>query len=317
MRAIILVSAASVILVAACAGQPVDDINPYATGSTAASSGAGGATTGVGPGPGSSGANMTTGSSGPDGRAFFEMNVSPFLDDQVTGAACANCHSSQYADPYAAPDFLGSSPATFYDFLVGDILYVNATPASSKFLTRGLHTGPAFTGPQAQLVTEWLEIEALRFVEPGTTSSSTGMPPPPGLTGEELLEQFSNCMTLDDWVATGMEQVALNGTLQNGNCYTCHESGVGANYMINPISQAAIADGFNLQKNMPFLQNLVTYEVDPVTGQATSVVQSYRLVDKGGEGTAHPKYLLNAQYKANLDAWFELVNGKLINGECL
>jgi hypothetical protein len=314
MRAIILVSAVSVILVAACAGDPVPALTGSGSGA-GAGTGATSGNTGVG---GSTGTNTgpsttaTTGTGGQDGRAFFEANVSPFLDDGVTGAACATCHSSQYADPYAAPDFLGSSPTTFYDFLVGEIEYVNANPSSSKFLTRGLHTGPAFTAPQAQLVTQWLEIEALKFQPPATTTSATGTGggTPTGATGEELLQQFSDCMTIDDWTANGMQNVALNGTITNGPCYMCHQSGVGANFMTDPANGASLADGFEFESNMPFLQNLVTYAVDPQTGQATGIVQSHRWVDKGGEGTSHPKYILAPQNLAAIDNWFTVVNTK-------
>lgn len=315
MRAIILVSAVSVMLVAACAGDPVPAISSSGTG-TGAGSGTGPGT-GVGGGTGvttGTGMTSTTATGSADGRAFFEANVSPIFNNGTAGQLCASCHSSEFADTTAGPDFLGASQAAYYDTLVANIVYVNADPGSSRILTRGAHLGPALTAPQAALVTEWLDIESLRFLPMGTGGG--GGAPPTGLTGAELLQEFSDCTTLEDWTASGMPDIALNGTITNGPCYACHQSGAEANYMTDPANQASLIDGFEFQRKMPFLGNLVTFAVDPVTGQATGVVQSYRWPDHGDEPGTHPKYLLAPQNVAALDNWFALVSAKLVNGEC-
>lgn len=317
MRAIILVSAVSVMLVAACAGDPP----PYLDSTSGAGAGTGTAT-GVGAGTSTgtttgTGMTTTTGTGSVDGRAFFDANVSPILNNGTAGQLCASCHSSEFPDTTAGPDFLGASAATYYNMLVGNIVYVNADPQSSRVVTRGLHLGPAFTPDQLALVTEWLEIEALRFAPmPTGAGGAGGGPPPTGLTGAELLQEFSDCMTLDDWTASGMPDVALNGTITAGACYSCHQVGLGENFMTDPGSQASLIEGFELEKNMPFLGNLVTFAVDPVTGQATSVVQSYRWQDHGDDPGTHPQYLMAPQNVAAIDNWFALVSAKLVNGEC-
>jgi hypothetical protein len=317
MCAIIFVLVVLVMLVAACVGDPAQTLS-----SSGAGTGAGAGTptsTGVGPGTGPGTGPATgpsTGPGGPNGRAFFDENVSPILNNGTAGALCASCHSSEFPDTTAGPDFLGTATTTYYDSLVANVVYVNATPASSRLLTRGQHLGPAFTAPQAALVTEWLEIEALRFAPMGTGGAGGGGVPPTGLTGAELLQEFSDCMTLNDWITTGMPDVALNGTLTQGACYSCHQSGIGENFMTDPANEASLNDGFALERNMPFLQNLVTFAVDPVTGQATSVVQSYRWQDHGDEPGTHPKYLMAVQNVAAIDNWFTVVSAKLVNGEC-
>ena len=317
MRAIILVAAVSVVLVAACAGDPP----PYLASTTGAGAGSG-TGTGVGPATGTGGATgattgATTGTGSVDGRAFFEANVSPILNNGMAGQLCASCHSSEFPDETAGPDFLGASSAAYYDTLVGNIVYVNADPQSSRIVTRGLHSGPAFTAPQLALVTEWLEIEALRFAPmPTGAGGAGGGPPPTGLSGAELLQEFSDCMTLEDWTASGMPDVALTVTLTQGPCYACHQSGSGENFMTDPGSQASLVEGFELEKNMPFLGNLVTFAVDQTTGQATEVVQSYRWQDHGDDSDIHPQYFLASQNVAAIDNWFALVSAKIVNGEC-
>ncbi len=309
MRTVVLAFAASISLFAACAGDP-----PGALTSSAGTSGDPGGTTG-GMTTGGTGSS-TTGGGGNPAKDYFDANVKPFLDDGATGAVCAECHSSAYTDAYDAPDFLGASPDQFYDSLVGDIAYVNADPGNSTFLNRGLHTGPAFTAAQHDAVEAWLVMEAEARFGGGSSSSSgsTTGGQPPGPTGEELVTQFGQCMTLDDWTATGMHMVATQGTLADGPCHKCHQSGVGANYMTSPASQASILDGFEAMRTMAPILALVKWTVDPQSGQVTGLEQSYRWRDKGGEGTAHPKYVMSPQNLDAMDAWFDLVNSKCFGG---
>jgi mono/diheme cytochrome c family protein len=312
MRALVLVSAATLAAIAACASEPPNEL-------TSSGGPSAGSTSGVGAGmadasSGTTGTN-STGAGGQDGRAFFDANVSPILDDGIAGATCAECHSAEYPDDYDGPDFLGGGPEQFYDNLVGEIIYVNADPGNSQFLNRGLHTGPAFTPAQAETVRAWLAIEAEnRFGTGGDGGAGGAGGGTTGPTGPELLDQFSECMTLEDWKATGMQQIALQVTLQDGPCHKCHESGVGANFMTSPLNEAQLIDGFEKERHMPFIQNLVTWTVDQQTGQVSGLEQSYRWRDKGSEGTAHPKFLLLGTYQESIDAWFELTYSKCFGG---
>jgi cytochrome c553 len=296
-------------LVAACAGTTPTSVDDGSTGSGAGGAGGAGATT--------TSAQATTSAStggGQDGRAYFEANVSPIAD-----AACASCHSSEFTDAYGSPDFLGGAADEYYDNLVGNVKYVNASPDSSVFLKKGLHTGPAFTAGEAELVETWLAIEAeARFGGGSTsaTSSTSSGGNPTGPTAEEGMQAFGDCMTLEDWKTSGIQLVGAQSTLADGVCHKCHASGTAANYMTSTISEAAILDGFeNMRYGAP-LQKLVTWTLDPTTGAFTDIVQSYRWQDKGGEGSGHPKYVLTPQYSDAIDAWFDLAYAKWKSGAC-
>jgi hypothetical protein len=305
MRTFALAFGVSISLVAACASPPPGEL----TSSSGATSGG---TTGNSSGdPGGTGSSTTGG--GTTAREYFDANIKPFLDNG-TGSICAECHSSQYTDAFEAPDFLGASPDQFYDSLVGDINYVNADPGSSKFLL--IHATPVtYTADQHDKVETWLQMEADdRFGGSGSTTGGTTGGGDPGPTGEELVAEFGACMTLADWTGTGMHMVSAQGTLADGPCHKCHGSGVGSNYMTSPIGDASINEGFEANTHLPFIPRLVTWTIDPDTGKVTGLVQSYRWRDKGGEGTAHPKYVMTQLNLDAMDAWFNLVNDKCFGG---
>lgn len=293
-------------LVVACAGTTPPSTIDDSSSSSGGTGGAGGGLT-------TSTTTSTSTGSTQDGRAYFEENVSPIAD-----AACASCHSSAYSDAYAAPDFLGGSAAEYYDALVANVKYVNASPQSSVFLKKGLHTGPAFSTGEAVLVETWLAIEAeARFGGGNTTSStSSGNQPPTGPTAEEGMAAFGDCMTLEDWTASGIQMVAAQSTLTDGPCHKCHQSGSGANYMTSPATDASVLDGFEASRYGAPAQKLITWTLDPNTGAFTDIVQSHRWYDKGSEGSAHPKYVLTTQYVDAIDAWFDLAYAKWKSGAC-
>lgn len=68
--------------------------------------------------------------------------------------ACAACHVS------GTDDFMaGATSDEKYTKLVGSNVVNFTAPASSRLLTKGLHSGPAFTAEQASPVLEWLNAE--------------------------------------------------------------------------------------------------------------------------------------------------------------
>lgn len=291
MRALVLVFAASVSLVA-CVAEPPGEF-PGTGGSGAGTSGT---MTGSTSNTTSSSATGTPSA----GRDFFEANVHPFLE-----SACGSCHATA-TDDYGGPDFLGLTPEGYYDTLVSNPDMVGASAESSQLITRGAHVGPALTATQYDTTLAWLTMEAdARF------GGSGGFEGP---TADELLQKFVACATLTDWTAAGMPSVALQQTLNGTACHGCHQSGTGANYMTNPnAGQASIDDGFNKEVVMPFLMNLVTTAA--VTGpngkQHYEVVQSYGWYDKAQAPGTHPKYIFTQQ-QPKVDAWFDLV----INSTC-
>ena len=300
-----LLFAALLSAVGACAMQPPDDL--ALTGGAAP----GGSNPPVTPGP--SGAPPAPGGECgiAQARAYFDANVAPLIDDGA-GNMCALCHSSGYDSNPVSADFLGESPATYYDRLVGDARYVGASPSSSVFLTWGPHTGPAWNpDTQAPVIETWLEMEAeARFVgcEPGSP------PVEDGPTFEELALEFISCMTLEDWVETGMHRVATQQTLQDGPCHKCHENGAaGNNPMTDPGSPAdpnlaRIEDGFNGMLNPLSIKNLIRAKTNETTGQVEGVEQSYLWRDT--DQVPPHKYILGQQHVTAMDDWFARVSLK-------
>jgi hypothetical protein len=276
-----LAVAASCSCLLACSGDVVCEGQGCGTG------GSGGGTGGTG-GSGGAGAAGGFGGSGGSGGGnpmdpYFNANVAPILD-----AMCASCHA--FPDEFNAPDFLGDGPDAYYDMLVSDLDLVNAAAGTSRLLTRGLHTGPYWEPEQEAIVRTWLELEAdQRF---GGVIE--------GPTGEELLEQLVACMTLDDWLATGMGTAAVQTTLTGQTCQDCHQSGTGGNYMGD---QSA----FNSMKDPLVIGALV--RALPANGpngaQTAELHQSCRWNDKASDSGAHPKYVFTSQ-QPKVDTWFQI-----------
>lgn len=262
---------------------------------------------GDGAGPGAGGDPAAGAPCGDTGRAFFEENVRAILDDGATGEACARCHSGEYTDAYGAPDFLGASAGSAYDALVGDVRFVGAVPEDSLLLTKGAHTGPAFTASQEAVVEQWLAIEAQERSGECVTGGGGGQ------ACEDALADFAACMTLDDWTGTGMHLVSGQDTTA-GPCFSCHESGMGDNYMTSPVSDASIVYGFEQMRKLPALRRLATCSAGGEAG-ALDVVPAYRWRDKGLDD-GHPAYLLAEEHLAALDAWFALAHAKWEAGPC-
>jgi mono/diheme cytochrome c family protein len=89
-----------------------------------------------------------------DPRLFFAGRIVPLLESR-----CAACH----APGRDAPAFLTPEP----DLYTGVTEYANlinrSLPGSSPILTKGRHAGPEWTGPQAEIVRRWLELEGEGF----------------------------------------------------------------------------------------------------------------------------------------------------------
>jgi hypothetical protein len=248
----------------------------------------------------------------PKGRAYFDANVRALLD-----SACGPCHSTKHDTPYSTYAFLDGPSGDYYDALVADVRMVNASSDNSLLLLKGPHTGPGLTAAQEAAVRSWLDIEKARFGGSCGTAVED-----PGITCAEAEDQFSSCMKLEDWLGMGVPDVALQQSFKEGDsqgsCFKCHASGVGGNFMANPMDPLQVEELFELMKKRPFIEKLVACQVDPTTGYFQDLIPSNRWKDKGLEVEIHPKYTLSPEYTEALDAWFELVyqQWKNSNGYC-
>jgi hypothetical protein len=249
---------------------------------------------------------------------------------------CADCHSNP-SDIHGAPDFLGLTPEGFYDSLVENTAFVACDVGNSILLLKGNdpgHAGPALTEPQALKVRTWLELEAdARFggdcggsgvttAGSGGAGGTGGSGPVTPLTGEAAMQQFGDCMTLTDWVDSGMPLIANQQSEYLNNqvpCYACHNNfQTGENAMPNPNvgDDAEIALAFEFMRHMYASFNLVRWTTSQEDGSFVDLVPSYRWRDKGQEGTNHPSYTLDQIYLEYYEDWFQRTYDRWQAGEC-
>lgn len=230
------------------------------------------------------------------GGAAPEATAQQLYDDGVHDdllLACGACHAQ---GAVGAPVFLNSDKATSYALLEAHGSPLIHIPDNSLLLQKGEHSGPALDGPgvaselQANVV-DWLLEEAKeRDLEPDPEE-------PPGLTFDDAMEAFADCMRQDAWDGSGMDIVPLNQTQGMGPCLGCHNTGVGGLFL-DDNSQLSFAE---TQKNKYRLQKYVApgYDAD---GNFEKLIVSTRLLEKGSEtcpfedpDDCHPKYSLEPQ----------------------
>ena len=286
----------------------------------------------------------------PDGNltreeAFFNENVQPILTQH-----CASCHSN--TNEFNAPRFLGESPEQYYDKLVANTMFVSCDVENSILLLKGAdpnHAGVSLPGSGKPLVEEWLDLEAIaRFG--GVCNNTTPPPedpdapppdpeaPPPDpqeapITGQKAMQQFGDCMTLSDWIDTGMDLVANQNSNYNDQndvkCYSCHDTklnsvtqkwvATGGNHMPNPNAGNAdeqVMHAFEAMRYMYDSFNLVRWTVNPDDGSFTDLVPSQRWRDKGVEGGSHPSYTLEQEYQDAYTAFFQRTYDRWQSGVC-
>lgn len=267
-----------------------------------------------------------------EARWLFEHDVRPLVETN-----CADCHSNPH-DALGAPDFLDVVPGDFYASLVSRADFVRCDVGDSLILTKGLdpdHPGGALTEPQRERVEGWLRKEAEeRFggvckdppVVAGSGGAGSGNPgtgagagnPSGDLDGLAAIAQFGDCMTLDDWNETNMPLVAKQhaddgqGSVQ---CYTCHSGGTGDNWMVDPASDAAVADAFEKMRRPYSIYKLVWWTVHDEDGSFKDIVQSHRWRDKGSD-PEHASYALAPEYQEYIDEWFTRTYDRWKSGAC-
>lgn len=259
-------------------------------------------------------------------KQLFIEDVRPIL-----AADCADCHSNP-EDIHGAPDFLDAVPGDYYESLVKRKDFVSCNVDNSLLLVHGEnpdHLGGPLSPPQHDRVKLWLMKEATDRYG-GTCKNSTPTPggsggsgqpmtPEGPLTGREALEQFGDCMTLEDWKETGMYLVASQTALYNKEqtpCYSCHYNGTGSNWMADPTNDADVAVAFENMRHLYGIFNLVRWSIHDEEGSFEDIAQSYRWRDKRKDQD-HPPFELDSEYLAIIDAWFDLTYEKWKAGPCM
>ena len=87
----------------------------------------------------------------PTGKELFDRTVMPLLETH-----CVACH----APGRTGPAFIAADPDVYTVVMSWPALVSVRDPGSSRLLTKGEHTGPAWTGDQASVIRDWLSAEA-------------------------------------------------------------------------------------------------------------------------------------------------------------
>lgn len=303
--ATLLVAVFAAVSAAACESPPTINLGPDGDGGDGGSGGSGGVG-GAGGGAGATGPGVGGGTPG-SAQAFWNEQAFPAIQ-----ADCVSCHAGvEYA---GAPIFLATNAAAAYTAITTYTPTLIAVPENSNLILHGAHTGPALTPAQVSIVSEWLQMEA---EERGLVGGDPEDPPPPTQTLAGALEQFGDCMTLDDWLATGMNTIAASQT-QAGACTGCHSNGDGGEWL-----SALTEDTFEKNRMMPYVKKLVSGTVDQ-NGAFAGLVEARRMINKGPEAAncnpeidnCHPVYSLPPNKVAAIENFVNLTLDKMEQGAC-
>ena len=271
-----------------------------------------------GGGSSSSGEAGSTGTAGMGGeggmsssggaKAMFVEQVFPAIN-----TACGSCHSGAELAG-AAPLFWAASADASYTAIVGYAPSLIAVPDNSNLVLHGAHTGPALTAGQMTTVRAWLELEA---EERGLVGGGDDPTPPPTETLAGALEEFGNCMNLEDWISTGMPSVA-NAQSAAGSCLGCHSSGEAGAWL-----SAQEEETFQMNRDFPYVKKLVSGTVDE-NGAFAGLVEARRFINKGLEAgncnpqidNCHPVYSMPPPQIAAIEDFVDLTLARMAAGNC-
>ena len=247
------------------------------------------------------------------GKILFDSSVKSFAI-----AACAGCHQGA---PSTSNAFFGENPtATAYTALTNDRLIVgDFVVAQAKFLTKGVHAGPAFTTDQAMKVTAWLTQEATdRMID----QNQPVQPPAnqPSTTSIIAMQKFAGCMatSVTDWETEKAYKIAQTDSSQ-GNCLSCHNGGAGGFYADNTNTYVKMFE--RTQEQIFFYGLFATVSIPGAPSTFAVIANETKLCNKGkvreaNTGT-HPSYNCNINGQiTSLKSFVAKINAKVLTGTC-
>lgn len=266
-------------------------------------------------------APLPTGGSGgiPDdgfltAKELFDRDVYPIFSTR-----CTPCHSLGHN---SAPIWMGVDASNSYARIEAYPKTFVVFPENSLFLLKGQHTGPALEDYEKLLVSDWLSAEVNErslvgeeyYGPEGEGGGGVGGSSP--VTLEEALAQFGNCMTWEDWQATGMVNLPDQPT-EFGACKSCHFAGMGGNYLSNDGTMT-----FEKNRMFPFVLKIAVGTVDD-QGAFLDLVAARRHIDKGIESQncnqdpCHPIFTLSPAMESAVDDFFMFTYSRWKQGACL
>lgn len=221
--------------------------------------------------------------SGSDGQKFFVEKVFGTVD-----TTCKECHQSGKS---GAPVFLGASGSASYTAIEGFPGLISA-PSVSPIIQKGVHSGPALTQTQSDLVTQWLKLE----IADRKLGSDPGAPK----NLRAAFTGFGQCMDYARWTELKLDTIAATVTEGNqGACMSCHNYGQASMWLSGDKGAT-----FLKLREFPYVQRLVVGRVTP-DGAFDGIEASRRMLDKGNEAqqpqsNSHPRFALSAELSGNL-----------------
>ncbi len=220
---------------------------------------------------------------GSAGKKFFVEKVAATVD-----STCKECHQTGKS---GAPVFLGTSGNASYTAIEGFPGLISA-PSVSPFVQKGVHSGPALTATQTDLVTQWLKLE----IGDRKLGSDPGAPK----NLRVAFAAFGQCMDYARWTELKLDTLGATTTEGNrGQCQSCHNYGEASMWL-----SIDKADTFLRMREFPYVQRLVVGRVTP-DGSFDGIEASRRMLDKGNEAqqpqsNSHPRYALTTELAASL-----------------
>lgn len=238
-------------------------------------------------------------------RDQFNEKVMPLM------AACQGCHtgpSSQTTSPFLGETL--NNQEGYYNGIVNDRA-VNGgwVPTAATLLTKGQHSGPAWTSEQAEIITAWITAEQL------VRGVDTNPVPPanPNTTARGALMQWAQCLSvsLTEYEATAAYQIS-NMQSENGACQSCHNGAAGGFLAMGTGQNARRAMLEHWQEEV-LIQGMFSASLN--AGSYKVGAAEAKICAKGREkdenrGT-HPEFNCNQQGLTNLKNFATQIQAKL------
>jgi hypothetical protein len=236
------------------------------------------------------------GSSSADGAAGGGdgSEAKQFFVDKVYGTVSDTCKECHQTGKSGAPVFLGASGGASYTAIEGFPGLISA-PSISPIVQKGVHSGPALTQTQTDLVTQWLKLEL--------TGRKLGSDPGAPKNLRAAFTAFGQCMDFARWTELKLDTLAATPTEGNqGQCMACHNYGQASMWL-----SGSPGETFLKMRDFPYVQRLVVGRVTP-DGAFDGIEPSRRILDKGTEAqqpqsNSHPRFALTAELAAALQTY--------------
>lgn len=229
-------------------------------------------------------------SGGSDAKRYFTDKVHPSLSQ-----SCNECHQTGKS---GSPIFLGADANSSYIAIEGFPGLI-APPNLSPLVQKGVHSGPALTSIQDQLVQDWLKLE----VKERNLTNDPGVPK----NLRAAFKTFGDCMDYQKWIQAKLHTIATVTTEGNqGQCRSCHNYGQASLWLSGgrdnendpdvALNDPENALTFDRMRQFPYVQRLVVGRVNS-EGAFDGIEFARRIIDKGTEAqqlqaNSHPRYAL-------------------------